>query len=73
MSRELVVEAARARFQKNFGTPQCERCDGLRAGPGVEATCFQVRQCFFTNIKTADMSAKQARVIETLTKGSKRP
>lgn len=51
---ELDEEAARLRFQVNFGTPICTRCDGLRAGPGVVATCFQVRRCRYTNVKEGD-------------------
>lgn len=71
LARALILEAAKARFEKNFATPRCDNCEGLKAGPGVAATCFQVRQCFFTNIKNQDTSPKQTRLIEILTKGSK--
>ena len=70
LARGLAVEAAKARFQKNYGGPLCEHCEGLKAGPGVVATCFQVRQCYFANFKTSDLSAKQAGIIDFLTKGS---
>lgn len=73
LTRGLVLEAARSRFEKNFGSTQCNDCDGLKAGPGVAATCFQVRQCFFSNIKDQDVSPKQERLIEILSKGSNRP
>lgn len=61
-----MQEAAQARFKANFGTSQCEHCDGLKAGPGVVATCYQVQQCNFTNIKEDDMSSKHERVIDRL-------
>jgi hypothetical protein len=63
LSKAAVVEAARARFKVNFGGSRCERCDGLKAGPGVEATCFQVKQCYFGNIKESEHTLKQRRVI----------
>lgn len=64
------MEAAKARFLKNFGSELCESCDGLKAGPGVAATCFQVRQCFFGNIKETVTSPRQTQVIKTLLKGT---
>lgn len=73
LARNLVLEAGKARFEKNFGTARCESCEGLKAGPGVLATCFQVRQCFFTNIKTSDTTPKQEKLIQILSKGSKDP
>lgn len=54
------------RFRMNFGTPICESCDGLKAGPGVTATCFQVRQCTYDNVKQGDVTPRQKRVIESL-------
>jgi len=57
------VEAARARFKTTFGTDRCNRCDGLKAGPGVAATCFQVKQCYYRNFKDADLTPKQSRVL----------
>jgi hypothetical protein len=72
-ARGLVIEAAKARFEKNFATPVCNNCDGLKAGPGVTATCFQVRQCFYSNIR-AETTSREARIIDALTKkGSKHP
>lgn len=64
--RSLSVEAAQLRFQLNFGTAVCKDCDGLRAGPGVVATCFQVQQCNYSNIKEDEASPKQLRMIQTL-------
>lgn len=67
--RAFSNDAARDRYVKNFGSPQCESCEGLRAGPGVVATCFQIKQCFFTNKKSIDVSRTQKSVIEGLTSG----
>lgn len=72
LAQEAVVEAGRARFLANFGSDVCDSCDGLKAGPGVVATCFQRRQCFFTHFKTLDMSNRQQRVINSLTPDTKR-
>ena len=47
----LDKEAAQLRFKVNFGSEKCSKCDGLRAGPHVVATCYQVRECRYTNIK----------------------
>jgi hypothetical protein len=66
MARGLVVEAARDRFSSNFGTTQCLTCSGLNAGPDVVATCSQLRQCYFTNLRTSDATPKQLRVIDNL-------
>jgi hypothetical protein len=63
LAREAVAEASRSRFKVNFGTPRCERCDGLKAGPDVAATCYQVRQCHYGNIKQGDLTPKQSRVL----------
>ncbi len=68
----LWVEAAQLRFRLNFGTPICDRCDGLKAGPGVSATCFQVRQCTYDNVKDGDATPKQRRVIQSLLDPPKR-
>lgn len=73
LTRDLVLEAARARFEKNFGSSQCEGCTGLKAGPGVVATCYQVRQCFYTHFTDQDGSSRQERLIEILSRGSDRP
>ncbi len=64
--REMVVEAAQLRFKVNFGTPVCENCDGLKAGPGVVATCFQVRRCNYSNVKDTEITGRQLRVIDAL-------
>jgi hypothetical protein len=65
--RAFSNDAARDRFSKNFGSSLCESCEGLKAGPDVVATCFQLKQCFFTNKKSIDMSPSQESVIERLT------
>ena len=71
-TRELIAtahtlqkEAATSRFKANFGTELCSRCEGLKAGPDVAATCFQMKQCYYTNFKV-EADLKQARLIETL-------
>lgn len=69
----LWNEAAHLRFQVNFATPACESCDGLKAGPGVVATCFQVRRCNYSNVKEGDASPKQLRVIQSLLEDPKSP
>jgi TPR repeat protein len=67
MAHALQKEAATSRFKANYGTSVCEHCDGLKAGPGVAATCFQLKQCYYTNLKVG-ADKKQARLIERLTK-----
>jgi len=69
--REVMAEAARLRFQVNFGSKVCDGCDGLRAGPGVLATCFQVKRCNFTNIKEGSESPIQQRLIQGLSASRK--
>lgn len=71
--RKLDVEAAQLRFRLNFGTPVCERCDGLKAGPGVVATCFQVRQCNYSNVKEGEITPRQLRVLQNLLSDTKTP
>lgn len=66
LARQTTVEAAKARFQVNFGTPVCDDCEGLKAGPGVVATCFQRRQCYYTNFGAGSLSPKHQRVIQSL-------
>lgn len=68
VTRDVVQEAGRARFLANFGTPVCESCEGLKAGPGVVATCFQRRQCFYANFTADSASSRTQRIIESLTK-----
>lgn len=70
-ARALMVEAAKARFEVNFGTPTCERCEGLRAGDGVVATCYQMKLCYYRNTKK-ETTPKQQGIIDSLL-GSARP
>jgi hypothetical protein len=60
----LEQDSAKLRFQVNFGTSVCNRCEGLTAGPGVVATCFQVKQCRYTNVKDTGLD----QIIESLIK-----
>lgn len=63
-AREVVIEAARARFKANFGSSQCLTCDGLKVRPGVVATCAQMKQCYYSSaLRDPD---KLSRVAETL-------
>lgn len=61
----LEKEAAQLRFRVNFGSETCRTCEGLRAGPDVQATCFQVGECRYTNVKNP--TAKQLDVLARLT------
>ena len=72
LTRKLTDEAAQSRFKVNLGTATCERCDGLKAGEDVTATCFQLKRCYYGNVKTTDASSKQKAVIEGLL-GTKEP
>jgi len=63
--REQAIDLAKARYKLNFGTSLCDNCDGLRAGPGVTATCFQVKQCYFDNFRE-DPHPRHLRVLQTL-------
>jgi hypothetical protein len=65
--QELEVENAKMRFLLNFGTSACDHCEGLQAGPEVVATCFQVHQCRYTNIKEGD-GTTQSHLVEALGK-----
>lgn len=68
---EAMAEASRLRFKLNFGSDVCERCEGMRAGLEVVATCFQVKRCDFTNIREGQGDPRHLRIIEKLTsKGS---
>mgnify|MGYP006992517242 CR=1 FL=1 len=69
-SSELVVEASRTRFKLNFGSNQCRNCTGLKAGPGVVATCYQVQQCYYSNIREDDLNPRLARIADLLGKKS---
>lgn len=64
--RTLWHEAAQLRFRLNFGTAVCDNCDGLKAGPGVAATCFQVRLCNYDNVKDGEATPRQRRVLDRL-------
>lgn len=66
--REVFAEAAQLRFQANFGTSVCDSCDGLKAGPGVIATCHQVRRCLYDNFKEGVVDPRQARILRMLGK-----
>lgn len=67
--RALWAEAANLRFRLNFGTPVCENCEGLKAGPGVIATCYQVRACNYDNVKEGRGTPRQLRVLQRLLDG----
>lgn len=64
--REQSLELGKVRFRLNFGSAICEDCDGLRAGPGVVATCFQIKQCYYDNVKEGGITPRQLRVLNTL-------
>jgi hypothetical protein len=63
---ELSLECSRLRFELNFGTSICLNCNGLRAGPDVVATCYQVQRCDFTHIRSGDATPTQARLAALL-------
>jgi hypothetical protein len=65
-ARSALTELAKVRFEKNFGSEQCQRCEGLKAGPGVVATCLQVRLCYFKNFTADDVTPKQERALRSL-------
>lgn len=64
--RALTLDAAKLRFTHNFGTPACNTCDGLHAGPGVVATCFQMKQCHYSNLKEGEGNPRMLRVLRAL-------
>jgi hypothetical protein len=61
---ELQHEVAKLRFKSTFGTEACRNCEGLKAGPGVLATCFQVQACNYTNIKEGT-NPRHLRILES--------
>lgn len=63
---EALTEASRLRYRINFGTEVCSNCDGLRAGPGVVATCFQVQKCDFDSIHEGSESPSHLRILDRL-------
>lgn len=71
--REQGVELARVRFKLNFGSAVCDNCEGLRAGPGVTATCFQMKLCYFDNFREVeDAQPRHLRVLQTLLEGQEK-
>lgn len=64
--KEALSEVASLRFRLNFGTAICDRCDGLRAGPDVAATCFDVKQCHYTSIKRGGEDPRHLHVLQNL-------
>lgn len=67
---EALLEGSKLRFRLNFGTDACLRCEGLKAGPGVAATCFQVQRCDYTNVKEGEEDLHHRRLIDLLTRRS---
>jgi len=65
---EAILDGAKLRFKLNFGTPMCSHCEGLQAGPGVAATCFQARRCDYTNLKEGEDPPHQRKLINLLGK-----
>ena len=63
---EALNEAARQRYRANFGTESCNSCEGLKAGPGVLATCFQVQKCNFDSIREGSESPTQLKILDRL-------
>lgn len=63
---EALNEGARLRYQLNFGTDLCDHCEGLKAGPGVLATCFQVQKCNFDSIHEGSESSLHLKIIDRL-------
>lgn len=63
---EALVEASRLRYLVNFGTEACSNCEGLKAGPGVVATCFQTQKCNFDSIHDGSESPTHLRILDRL-------
>lgn len=63
---EALNEAARQRYRANFGTESCNSCEGLKAGPGVLATCFQVQKCNFDSIREGSESPTKLKILDLL-------
>jgi hypothetical protein len=70
--RDSTDQAARDRFKSTFGTPRCLTCTGLHAGPGVVATCYQVKLCFYRNLAEANAPMRLARAMGKLGSGQKK-
>ena len=65
LSKRAVIDAAKSRYQKNFGTSRCENCTGLKVVPGVIATCFQLKQCYYKGLTSEDLTERQLRVLRS--------
>jgi hypothetical protein len=65
-ARRLVTEVAQYRFQVNFGTEVCQNCTGLKAGPGVVSTCFQIKQCHYKHLREKDITTHQRGILQAL-------
>lgn len=63
---EALAESSRLRYQVNFGTEVCSNCEGLKAGPGVVATCFQTKKCDFDSIHEGSESRTHLRILDRL-------
>ena len=63
---EALNEAARQRYRAHFGSESCNNCEGLKAGPGVLATCFQVQKCNFDSIREGSESPTQLKILDRL-------
>lgn len=63
---EALSEGAHQRYRANFGTHVCNHCEGLKAGPGVLATCFQVKKCNFDNIHEGSESPLHLKILDRL-------
>jgi hypothetical protein len=70
---ESLHDVAKLRFTANFGSPICENCNGLKAGPGVIATCYQVKACNYDNIREDSVGQRHLRVLENLLTDHKTP
>ena len=66
--RSLLLETAKLRFLHNLGTSVCNQCDGLHAGPGVTATCWQLRQCHYGNLREDETTPRQQRALKLFDK-----
>ena len=64
---EALLESGKLRFKLNFGTTVCENCEGLKAGPDVVATCFQVKRCEFKSIRSGAASSRQLQILRKMT------
>jgi hypothetical protein len=63
---EVLLELSETRFKLYFGSSICQNCDGLKAGPNVIATCYQIKRCNFDNIKKGDENPSKLAIIDRL-------